>query len=357
MKIMHIADIHIEFMSNKLEKEKSKLLREEGVSHFAEIIKEARLQKVDVVLLCGDLFDRTIVRKSTIKFVLDQIAENRDIKFFYCLGNHDHKLLFEGEIPENLTIFPTHFEKFDLGEVVIGGNSVQKYSKANFVNQIDFDEHRLNILMLHVYLVNGHFDDCLTFEVKELKNKNIDYLALGHIHKASEGKIDDRGEWVYSGIGASLSFDDNKIGYVLINVKDGKVSWERKSLKCKRTFHRISVDISDCNDFLSIKTKIQQALSNIKNSDLVQVILTGEVDEELDKKTEIIFDELSKQYFYFELKDNTKIKIDIQKIKKETLSLKSEFINLVYESNLSEQEKESCIKLGVASLRGEEVQL
>lgn len=359
MKIMHIADIHVESVYLKAGKEKSKLLRDESVQHFAEIVGEANKQKVDAVLLCGDLFDKTIVRKSTVKFVLDQIAQNPGIKFFYCLGNHDHKLLFEGDLPQNLIVFPTNFKKYDLGEVVIGGSSVQKYSHASFTQQVDFDENRVNIFMLHAYLTSANVEGCLCFEIKQLRHKNIDYLALGHIHDRLNGAIDERGEWVYSGNAGAYGFEwwHSSLSYVLIEVKDGKLTWQRKDLNSARRFLSLEVDISSCASFIDIENLIKQKLKNAKSTDLVQVVLTGAVDEELDKKPEMILQKFSSDFFYFELKDRTSIKLDIQKIKKETLSLKAEFVNLVSDSNLTDPQKQECIKVGIAALRGEEVSL
>lgn len=357
MKIMHVADVHVESAYIKPGKQKSALLRDESVQRFADIVAEAKKQKVDVVLICGDLFDRTVVRKSTIKFVLDQIAQNKDIRFFYCLGNHDHKLLFDGEIPKNLTIFPTNFEKYDLGEVVIGGNSVRKYSRAEFAKQVDFDENKINILMLHAFLSSANIDDCLCFDIKDLKNKNINYLALGHVHENLNGRIDDRGEWVYSGNSGGYGFDWNAFGYVLLQVQNGVLSWQRKLLPTKRRFLSYEVDISSCQNFIEIENLIKQTLQPANSNDLVRVILTGKIDEDLDKKPEVILSDFADDYFYFELHDHTSIKIDIKKIQSEKLSLKAEFVNLIYQSDLSDQQKQDCIKLGIACLRGEEISL
>ena len=250
---MHVADVHVESAYIKPGKQKSALLRDESVQRFADIVNEAKKQKVDVMLICGDLFDRTVVRKSTIKFVLSQIAQNKNIRFFYCLGNHDHKLLFDGEIPKNLTIFPTNFEKYDLGEVVVGGNSVRKYSRAEFAKQVDFDENKINIFMLHAFLASANVDDCLCFDVKDLKNKNINYLALGHVHENLNGRIDNRGEWVYSGNSGGYGFDWNAFGYVLLQVQNGVLSWQRKLLPTKRRFLSYEVDISSCQNFVEIE--------------------------------------------------------------------------------------------------------
>lgn len=355
MKILHVADLHLEGGYNRVGNEKNKLLKEEGLDYFYQTINLAKSENVAAVLLCGDLFDKLSVRVSTRKEILRQISALPQIKFFYCLGNHDHKLLFEDEKPENLVIFSTDFEKYDLGDVVIGGSSVLKFSKRDFVDKIDFDKDKLNILMLHAYLSASKFDDCLSFEAKELKNKNIDYLALGHVHTRSDGKIDDRGIWVYSGNGGKYGFGNYTRGCVLIDVEDGKISWKRHDFAQKRRFLDVYVDISNCVDSKDIEKAIKQSLSDCKSCDLVRVFLKGEYDEDIYKNIPYLVDRFDDDYFYFDIRDDSKLRIDIEKLKNETLSLKAELIKLVLATNLTDEEKEKCIKLGVSALRGEEV--
>ncbi len=357
MKILHVADLHLEGGYNRVGTEKNKLLREEGLGLFAEMISIAKKENASVVLLCGDLFDKLVVRKSTKKFVLSQISENSNIKFFYCLGNHDHKSLFEDECPKNLIVFPSEFQKYDLGEVVIGGSSVIKYKKSDFVSAVDFDKDRLNIFMLHAYLSPSKFDDCLTFEVKDLAGKNIDYLALGHIHTRTNGKIDKRGEWVYAGNGGAYGFGNYPRGYVMIEVKDGKLTWARHDFKVKRKFVDVPVEITNCHTFEDLKNAISSALTHFSSDDCVRVFFKGEYDEDFEKRISMLIDHFSQKYFYFDIRDDSKIKIDYEKIKSETLSLKAEMLSLIHNSSLSEEQKIACIKLGISALRGEEVEI
>lgn len=357
MKILHVADLHLEGGYARVGSEKNKLLKEEGLSLFEQLIDVAKKEKMSAVLLCGDLFDKLNVRKSTKKFVASQISACPEIKFFYCLGNHDHKSLFEEDCPENLIIFPTEFTKYDLGEVVIGGNSVVKYVKSDFVRSVDFDKDRLNIFMLHACLSSANYDDCLTFEVKDLKNKNIDYLALGHIHTRMEGKIDERGEWVYAGNGCKYGFGNYPRGYVLIDIQDGKLSWERRNFKTARNFFDEYVDISACENAMNIKMLIAQKVAEIGKENFVRVFLKGECNENFEKHIQMLIEEFSERFFYFDIRDESKIRLDLEKIAAETLSLKAELIKLVYASDLLEEDKSACIKAGLSALRGEEVEI
>lgn len=354
MKIIHAADLHLEGGYNKLTPEKNRLMREEGLLVFSQLIDVAVSEKAAIVLIAGDLFDKLSVRVSTKKFVLQAIESHPEIEFFYCLGNHDHRLSFENH-PKNLHIFSVEFEKFDLGEVVIGGSSVLKFSRRDLVQKINFDAEKINILMLHAQIFSAGKEDCLSFDVKDLSGKNIDYLALGHVHSRLNGKIDDRGEWVYSGNGGQRGFGQDKRGYVVIDISNNKISWQRHNFNLPRQFVELNVDISSADSYNDIKALIINQLKNINKDDLVRVNLIGECDETLEKQGELLIREVGKEFFHFEIVDSTKLKIDIESLKKESLSLKAEIINLIYASELSDDQKDDCAKIAVRALRGEEV--
>ena len=64
-----------------------------------------------------------------------------------------------------------------------------------------------------------------------------------------------------------------------------------------------------------------------------------------------------RDYFYIEIVDNSKLKIDINSLKNETLSFKNEFISLVENSELTESLKQEIINLGIEALKGEDFSL
>lgn len=355
MRLVHISDLHLEGGFNRLSSDKNRLLRDESLQRFSDIIAFARKNGVSAVLICGDLFDKLSVRKSTLKYVLDAIREASEIKFFYCLGNHDHQTSFEGELPENLVIFPVEFVKYDLGEVVIGGVSVLKYSNSDFLKDVRFDKNRLNIFMLHANLASKS-GDVLNLDIRDLKNRNIDYLALGHIHTRLNGKIDERGEWVYAGNGGEYSFGDHQQGFVLLEVHGGEISWQRVDF-AKRKFLEIELPLDGIENFSQLEHEAEERLKNAGSQNFVRLVLSGECDEQLDKRLPLLTEKFSDKFFYFEVLDKSKIKIDIEKCKLEKLSLKAELIGLIAASQLSENQKEEAIKIGIAALRGEEVEV
>jgi exonuclease SbcD len=61
-------------------------------------------------------------------------------------------------------------------------------------------------------------DKTEVISLKELKNKAIDYLALGHIHSYKMEQLDSRGVYCYPGCLEGRGFDEcvNTVLYFLI---------------------------------------------------------------------------------------------------------------------------------------------
>ena len=82
-----------------------------------------------------------------------------------------------------------------------------------------------------------------------MKNKNIDYLALGHIHSFEKEPLDKRGVYCYSGTLEGRGFDEcGDKGFVLLDVNDNKITSEFVKF-AKRTLHELVYDISGKNDW------------------------------------------------------------------------------------------------------------
>ena len=64
------------------------------------------------------------------------------------------------------------------------------------------------------------------------------------------------------------------------------------------------------------------------------------------------------QYFYIEIVDKSKLKIDIEKYKNELLSFKAELINLVEnQEELDEQQKSLICQLAIEALKGDDLSI
>ena len=78
-----------------------------------------------------------------------------------------------------------------------------------------------------------------------LKNKNIDYLALGHYHSFTWDRLDKRGVYCYSGCLEGRGYDEiGEKGFVLLDTQNLGAPPKLVTGLSHRTVYEIDVDIT-----------------------------------------------------------------------------------------------------------------
>lgn len=352
MKLIHAADIHLGSpLSAALFLEKRTERQNELIFTFNRMIEYAKQNGVDAVLLSGDVFDSNAPFKKHKEFFYSAIKNSPEITFFYLRGNHDTGACYTEDI-ENLITFDESFKSFDFKGVTISGCEITDANALSFYSSIDLKKEDTNIVMLHGALSSSVGKDKIV--LSKLYDRNIDYLALGHIHSFETGSLDLRGVYAYSGCLEPRGFDEcGSKGFVLLDIQNGKIQSEFVPFS-KRTIHEITVDISGTSDSYSAFKRVRESvLCPVK--DLVRVILEGEVSFDASFLERDLKDFLNMDFYLSSVKNKTTTKINLDDFK-DSLSLKGEFVRSVSENNaLSENEKNKIISLGLKALMGEEV--
>ncbi len=367
MKIIHCADVHLDSsMESRLSKEKAKKRKIELIDNFKEMVNYAQKENVQIIIIAGDLFDdsKKTMLKGTKNTILNLIKENNNIDFIYLKGNHDINDFLAGEeVPENLKLFSNEWQYYKYDNVVIAGVELNQ-NENNIYDKLMLKYEDFNIVTLHGQIdksVNPK-DKVETIYLNKLKNKNIDYLALGHIHKKEEGKLDNRGIYCYSGCLEGRSFDEcGEKGFILLDIEENKLKNKEFIKHSKREIHNIEIDITNIENQFKLETEIENQLEKINKKDLVRITLIGTFEvkksgENLEDYLDlnIIESKYNDEFFYFEVKDNSKTIINYQEFKND-ISLKGEFIRTVEEEELSEDEKSEICLTGIRAILGGEI--
>ena len=364
MKIIHTADLHLDSkMESNLDKEKATVRREELLHTFQRMVEYASLHEVRVIMLSGDVFDKPHVRKSAKQIVLDAICEHPEIDFMYLQGNHDKADFFSDmnrDLPENIRTFSEdEWTSFEYDEdIVITGREITKDNNKTLSASLVLDHSKVNIVMLHGQ--ESDYDGADKTEIinlNALKNKNIDYLALGHIHSYKNERLDDRGEYAYSGCLEGRGFDEcGEKGFVLLDIKDHKVDSEFIPF-AKRTLHEETVTVNPEMSMADIVSEAEEKVKEIPSGDLVKIVLSGNKDMDFDIDLPRIKRTFEDRFFFFKLKDKTKVRVDYEKFRNDK-SLKGEFVRLIEDDEtLSEEDRGLIIELGVKAIMGEEIDI
>ncbi|MBQ9608429.1 MAG: DNA repair exonuclease [Lachnospiraceae bacterium] len=366
MKIIHCADLHLDSkMTANLNSKKAKERKIELLNTFTNMIKYASDNDVKCIIIAGDLFDKSSVSKTAFNTVIQSITDNPEITFYYLKGNHDEAaLLFDTiSLPENLKTFSDSWTSYRIGaygNIVISGVELSKDNSDKVFNELVLNNDDFNIVTLHGQESDAdRKDKTEIIPLRSLKNKGIDYLALGHIHTYKEEALDKRGVYCYPGCLEGRGFDEcGEHGFVLLDIDEENKTFTREFLPiAKRTLYTIEADITDLNNSVEISNKIREELerSACPLSSLIKIVLTGQVDAFCDKDVDYLLKQFDDDYYYVKIYDETKLKVSYEDYRLDE-SLKGEFVRGVMSSDkYSEDEKAEIIKYGILLLSKEEI--
>ena len=354
MKFIHCSDIHLDSsMERNLTAAQARERNAEVCATFARMAAYAKEQGVTAVIIAGDLFDTRRATVQTAGFVLDTIRATPGVDFLYLRGNHDVSG-FEGmDLPENLKTFGSEWTYHRYGDMTVAGMDMEREKWEACYEELVLPEDTVNIVTLHGQVSTQPGEELIA--LPKLKRKNIDYLALGHIHGYQTGKLDDRGFWCYCGCLEGRGFDElGPKGFVLLDVEAGSVKQEFIPF-ARRTMEEVAVDISDLTTVSQILTAVQSAVQETCADSLVKVTLTGSYTLETQKDLNFLKKMLEGRFYFLKIKDESRLKIEKETYEHD-ISLKGEFIRLVMASDRSDEEKEQIICYGIRALSGEEVE-
>ena len=359
MKIIHCSDLHLDSkMETNLNKEKAKERKNEILLTFEKMVDFAKKNGVKVIIIAGDMFDKKNISVKAKKIVKNQIILNPEIDFLYLKGNHDEINFIEEEeeIPSNLKLFnEKEWVTYKYGDIAVTGIEIGKQNNYNIYNSLILEKNDINIVVMHGQeSQNDVKDKAEIINLKDLKNKNIDYLALGHIHTFKQEKLDNRGIYCYSGCLEGRGFDEcGEKGFVLLDIEDKQIKTQFIPI-AKRTLHEINIDITGITENYDIEQKIEEETNKISRDDLIKIVLKGKVEAGTTRDIDYLKKKYEDRFYCIKIYDETTLNIDYMKHQNDA-SLKGEFIRLVLEQDLTDEEKGKIINTGIRALLGEEV--
>jgi DNA repair exonuclease SbcCD nuclease subunit len=369
LKILHTADIHLGAKFSGLGNNGASQ-REQLRATFKNVIATAISERVNIVLIAGDLFDSNQQPQRNIDLAIEQFNLLNQNNIPVCLipGTHDsldsssiyRKVDFEGKCP-NLKIFAD--ENVSCKEYP--GLDLTVYGKPNLSNRSYISplkglkpstSTKFHIAMAHgsFYIPEKMAEDDHVFRLEEVKASGMDYLALGHWHRVYS--CSEKPPAWYSGPPEWIPDQTEKGGVLLISLSDsGEVKVEPKMLGL-RDYDEVEIDISEIQDLAKLKVRISEGA----NQNLVRkVTLKGLRDAELIVNPEELETELGENFFHLSVMDKSHPKSG-GSTKDEERLIRNKFIKLMerqIESSDGEEKDiaENALQYGIALLDGKEV--
>ena len=294
MKILHTSDLHL-----------GKSLLEESLFEdqklvLEDIIKIIKEKNIDVVLIAGDIYDKSIPSVDAVNLFDNFLFELSKIKTEVLIisGNHDSndRLSFGSKIFDNMNIHieteytgklkkysfddvdfymlpfvkPFHIKKYMTMEEYENVNSSNEMMKWILKNE-KIDKSRKNIIMLHQFVMNA--GDKIEFSDSESQTNvgtldaidvnlfdDFDYVALGHIHRGQKIKRDTVR---YSGTPLKYSFSE-------VNNKNGVIIYDTDSKEYE------IIEINPLRKMRVIRGYFDDIMKMDKSDDLIRIELLDE---------------------------------------------------------------------------------
>lgn len=371
MKILHLADLHL----GKILQEQS--LIEDQEYMLKEIINIIKVEKVQVLLISGDVYDRSVPPTEAVNLLdnfLKILIKDLKIKVFIISGNHDSKdrLGFGNKIFEDEGLYIESKYNGRLKKVRLEDEygplniymlpfikpvEVKKFFEDDLENNYDLainkiiekeeiDKSERNIIMVHQFVTAGNVKPERTesevlslggIENVDVSNfKSFDYVAIGHVHRPQKiGRDTAR----YAGTILKYSFSEinhNK-SIPIIDIKEkGNITINLLPLKPLR-------------DMREIKGPIEELIKeeNYKEGNLedyIKAIITNEepVYDAIGKIKKIYPNTLKLEIQNSKtINSNTEQNINLEEVKKKSeLELFSDFYKLQNNLDLNEKQKE-----------------
>lgn len=406
VKLIHTADLHLDSaFRSRFTKEEAENRRQKQLMAWKELLSFAVEKKVQGILIAGDLFDSPVVSHGTMDFFLSTISEHPEISFFYLRGNHDTENTFryQENLPKNLFLFSEKGKKYRLndrlllagveygtkdisfgenegatqgagqaaeqgveqetvhGAEALSKNETESEEESKFLK---LKEEDCNILLLHGALYQGTpKGDSLQGEegifLKNLEKLPLSYIALGHIHKGGEGKLNNGALWAYPGCLQGRGFDEEgERGFLYLKVEEEKKEIHKEFIPVKQgEFRILEIELLEDEGTLAGLKKIEDEMekAGISKEDSLRIILKGKKGLEQERNLRYLQLQIQDSVFFLEIQDECELSWNREEAMKEK-SLKGEFLRvLAAADNLSKEEQEEIIALGMGLLQGGEL--
>ena len=304
LKILHSADWHLDSPFTGVSEEQRQQLRREQLAIPGKIADLCLREGCQLVLLAGDLFDGEPGREAidTVKAALARCA----VPVFISPGNHDAcrpgSPWLEERWPENVTVFTGGLESRVVEglNLRIWGAGFTDMDCPSLLEDFRADcAEPYTVALLHgdPAQANSPYNPITAAQVR---GSGLDYLALGHIHKAGSFRAGcTLCGWPGCPMGRGWDETGEK-GVYLVELEPDSAEIRHLSLNTPR-FTEATADISD-----GAAAALEALLPPVESRDFFRITLKGE--------GRVSIEELKQAFPHIpnlELRDQTEEPLDI----------------------------------------------
>ncbi len=366
IKLLHCADIHLDSPFHSKSPEQSTLMRRELKKSFLSLINTVKNEKIDVVIMAGDVFDTPYVSADTVAFFKDAVSTVPKTLFVISPGNHDPYCeggVYTGNFPDNVYIF----KSTELSYIDIEGTNVRVYGYAfvgtntleacPFVGAKVEDESKINVLCGHAEIGDPLSPYCPA-SVSDVENTGFDYCGFGHVHLNEDVKMAGDVPYAYSGCLNGRDFGETGAKGAILVTFDGKKPTFESKIFSTYTYEEAKLDVSGISDGSELRRKISALVSEYNEETFLRVELVGYVPTTLNIDVKALENEIN-GVFFLEIRDLTLPLYGTEQLKNDPTIIGEFFRSLLpmLENGTPDERRiaAKALRVGISALRGEDV--
>lgn len=326
LRLLHTADVHLGARHADLG-DRAATQRERQFAAFVATIDLALAEKVDLVLIAGDLFDSNVQPKRSVERAAAQLQRLVDarIRLVIAPGTHDvfdrasiyrayDLAAMAGAVGSDLVTVldpdhpDVHLKSLDV--VVHGRCFATKRAPHSPLDGLDTskdDRATWHVGLLHAaFAIEGKTDgDDVVITNEEIAATHLDYLALGHWHSTQKGKA-GKTSWAYSGAPEPIALDQDGAGNVLLVSLDEHDGRKRVTVEERRVgktrVEKVQLDAASVGSQPSLVARLAERA----DPDLVlDVEVIGVKPDELDVHVDEVEAELAERFLKLRVRDRS----------------------------------------------------
>jgi DNA repair exonuclease SbcCD nuclease subunit len=321
VKILHLADVHLDRPFVGLPEEARKRRREELRDALRRCLAEARDRRVDLVTIGGDLWEDEHVTTDTRGFVAHELGRLAPIRAAIVCGNHD-PLVAGGNYRR--TPWPSNVRVFDgvapselpVGDVSVWGTSwLGQGLDLSFLERFNVpDDGRTHLLLLHgtlrtipQLLVGEGGGAYAPFDPADVERCGFRLCLAGHVHAGGQ-----RGLVVYPGSPEPLGWAEHGRHCVaIVDVERDRVNVEIVDVN-RRRYEERHVDCEGAATSAEVMERIEAALRDPDPEAIyLRVTLGGEITPDCRIDPEALATPHRERYAGLVIRDGTASGFDL----------------------------------------------
>lgn len=357
MRFVHIADMHFDapFTSLNSKEGLGDKRRLEQRSAFKRVIDYIKENKIEYLLISGDLYEHEYVKKSTIDYIAKLFSQIPETKIFISPGNHDpyikNSYYDTYDFGDNVYIFRnSNIERYEDENVNIYGMAFNEFymNESPLENIVLPYSNKPSVLLAHCDLNGSKDKEGFSYNPileSKLNSIGFDYCAIGHVHKSN---LENQNRIYYPGSTISLGFDElGNHGMIVGEVTKDKFTKTFIELD-ERNFEELRISVDSLNSKEDVIEKILDYAYN--EMTMYKVILVGNRNFEINTRDIL---RVVSQTNVMKIKDETKLNYNLEELSKQN-NLKGIFIKEVlnmYEQGLcTKEEYQKAIEIGLEAM-------